>query len=247
FGSSAGGMRVSYSLPYPYWPKIIKQNFSQKSAITNQLESLVLPWTSSVEIVASEEGGVKAEELVKSTEHAWTVQGRYDLNPQQRFYQTPSERKSYPLAVELSGKFKSFYAGKEIPKVENDDKKKSSSSENESERKTVEESKETKIIVVGNSNFIANNILGGLGGRQAEANMIFFQNLVDWLTLGEELINIRSRGVTDRPLKENLSEATKSFIKFSCTLGVPIVIVIFAFVRFYMRKRTKRLFESYQA
>jgi len=247
FGSNVGGMSVSYSLPYPYWPKIIKKNFSQTHPITNQLESLVLPWTSSVETVVKEDAEITTEELVKSTEHAWTVQGRYDLNPQQRFYQTPSERKSYPLAVELNGKFKSFYAGKEIPKVESDDEEKPSSPESESEHKTLEESKETQIIVVGNSNFIANNILGGLGGRQAEANIIFFQNLVDWLTLGEELINIRSRGVTDRPLKENLSAATKSFIKFSCTLGIPIVIVIFAFVRFYMRKRAKRLFESYQA
>jgi ABC-type uncharacterized transport system involved in gliding motility auxiliary subunit len=247
FGSNVGGMSVSYSLPYPYWPRIIKKNFSQTHPITNQLESLVLPWTSSVEVVAAKGGEVKAEELVKSTEHAWTVQGQYDLNPQQRFDQTPSERKSYPLAVELSGKFKSFYAGKEIPKVESTGEEKYSSSENESGRKTLEESKETQIIVVGNSNFIANNILGGLGGSQANANMIFFQNTVDWLTLGEELINIRSRGVTDRPLKEDLSEATKSFIKFSCTLGLPIIIVIFAFVRFYMRKRTKRLFESYQA
>ena len=247
FGSNVGGMSVSYSLPYPYWPKIVKKNFSQKHPITNQLESLVLPWTSSVEAVVKEGDEIKTEELIKSTEHAWTVQGRYDLNPQQRFYQTPSERKSYPLAVELNGKFKSFYAGKEIPEVESDDEEKSSSSEGESERKTIEESKETQIIVVGNSNFIANNILGGLGGSQAGANMIFFQNLVDWLTLGEELINIRSRGVTDRPLKEDLPEATKSFIKFSCTLGVPIIIVIFASVRFYMRKRTKRLFESYQA
>ena len=247
FGSNVGGMSVSYSLPYPYWPKIMKNNFSQTHPITNQLESLVLPWTSSVEVAVKEGSGVKAEELVKSTEHAWTVQGQYDLNPQQRFYQTPSERKSYPLAVELSGKFKSFYAGKEIPKVESTGGEKSSPSENESERKTLEESKETQIIVVGDSNFIANNILGGLGGSQANANMIFFQNTVDWLTLGDELINIRSRGVTDRPLKEDLSEATKSFIKFSCTLGIPIIIVIFAFVRFYMRKRTKKLFESYQA
>ncbi|MBM3241724.1 hypothetical protein FJZ31_36075 [Candidatus Poribacteria bacterium] len=247
FGSNIGGMSVSYSLPYPYWPRIIKKNFSQTHPITNQLESLVLPWTSSVEVVAAKGGEIKAEELVKSTQHAWTVQGQYDLNPQQRFSQTPSERKSYPLAVELSGKFKSFYAGKDIPKVESTGEEKSSSSENEAGRKTLGESKETQIIVVGNANFIANNILGGLGGSQANANMIFFQNLVDWLTLGEELINIRSRGVTDRPLKEDLSEATKSFIKYFCTLGIPIIVVIFAFVRFYLRRRTKRLFESYQA
>ena len=246
FGSSVGGMRVSYSLPYHYWPKIIKRNLSQEHSITNQLESLVMPWTSSLEITVAENSEIKSEKLVNSTNQAWTVQGRYDLNPQQKFYQTPSDRKSYTLAVELSGKFKSFYAGKEIPKIEIDDAEEPAPSESESERTTIEASQETQIIVVGNSNFIANNILGGLG-RQAEGNMIFFQNSIDWLTLGEELINIRSRGVTDRPLKEDLSEATKSVIKFFCTLGIPIVIIIFAVVRFYMRKRTKKMFESYQA
>lgn len=244
FGRSTGGMTISYSVPYYYWPKIIKKKFAPHS-ITSQLENLVLPWTSALEIIAPEGGEVKVTELVKSTEHSWTAQSPYNLDPQQRFYQTPSDRKSHPLAVELSGKFKSFYAGKEIPKVESSDEESASSPPpDDSVRETIEASPETQIIVIGNSNFASNGILMQL--PRGQSNMIFFQNIVDWLTLGDELINIRSREVTDRPLKENLSEATKGLVQFICVLGVPIIIFIFGIVRFFLRKRAKKLFEAYR-
>ena len=147
--------------------------------------------------------------------------------------------------MELSGKFKSFYAGKEIPKVESSDEESTSSPPpDDSARETITESPEAQIIVIGNSNFASNGILMQL--PRGQSNMIFFQNIVDWLTLGDELINIRSREVTDRPLKENLSEATKGLVQFICVLGVPIIIFVFGIVRFFLRKRAKKLFEAYR-
>jgi len=225
--------------PYPLFPKVLKDNFNKEHIITSQLESLPLPWTSSLEIVAPKSDELKAVELANTSEAAWEMHSPYNLNPQQQFYQTPSDLKTLTLAVELSGKFKSFYADKDIPKVEKDDEEGGKEEPDDSKRETIREVENTKIIVIGNSNFINNSNLSG-------DNSVFFLNAVDWLTLGEDLVNIRSRTATERPLKE-VSSGIKNFIKFICTLGIPIIVIALGVVKFLMRRRAKKMFEVYSA
>ena len=67
-------------------------------------------------------------------------------------------------------------------------------------------------------------------------------NVVDWLTLGESLIGIRSRTVTSRPLKE-IGEGAKATIRFLCTFGIPIILIIWGLLRRYAR-RPRRQFSG---
>ncbi|MCZ6678704.1 MAG: GldG family protein [Candidatus Poribacteria bacterium] len=229
---------ITYSLPYPYWVKVIKPNFSKDHIITGQLERLTLPWPSSLELLSGADESIEMVELAKTSNAGWTVQSPYNIDPNNRLSPPTSKRGTYTVAAALSGVFKSFYANKEIPTVE------SSESEDDElpkptdeERTTKTESEPTQIIVVGNSRFLQQGRPDG---------QIFFLNTVDWLTLGEDLINIRSHGVTDRPLKE-VSESEKFFLKFLSIAGVPILVVVFGLVRFFLRRRAKRLVEIYGA
>ncbi len=222
---------------YPLFPKVAKNSFNKEHIITSQLESLTLFYTSSLEIVAKESDELKAVALAKSSEAAWEMRSPYNLNPQQKFYRTPSDLKSLTLAVELSGKLRSFYADKDIPKVEKGDEEGSKEEPDDSKRETIKDVANTQIIVIGNSIFIDNM-------RLANENRVFFLNTVDWLTLGEELVNIRSRTATERPLKE-ISSGAKNFIKFICTLGIPIIVIVVGMVKFLMRRRAKKMFEVY--
>ena len=45
---------MTFIQPYIYFVKVIKPNFSKEHAVTNQLEELTLPWTSSVDILTKE-------------------------------------------------------------------------------------------------------------------------------------------------------------------------------------------------
>jgi len=101
-------------------------------------------------------------------------------------------------------------------------------------RETIKESPESQIVVIGNSRFISNNFL-----TQFKDNQVFLLNIVDWLTLGEQLIGIRSRGATDRPLKE-IKEYEKTLIKSLNMFGVPLLLILFGMLRFYLRRRKKR-------
>jgi len=67
-----------------------------------------------------------------------------------------------------------------------------------------------------------------------------FQNIVDWFTIGDYLIDIRSRETGDRPL-EIVSDKTKVAVRYLNTFAVPLLVALFGLLQFYLRKRRKRL------
>ena len=224
--------------PYPYFVKIVKPNFSKEHSITNQLEVLTLPWTSSLEIVSKE--GITATSLAKTGESGQSVQGYYNLMPNAPL--PSAESKAYTVAVALEGEFKSFYADKEIPPVPTapdeanaSDDQTLTPAQDADAGTTKTESEQTQIIVVGTAQFLTQLRPDGVN---------FFLNTVDWLTLGDALIGIRSHTITDRPLRE-VSEIEKNFIKYLCIVGVPLIVIVFGLLRYFLKRRAKRFVETY--
>ena len=224
--------------PYPYFVKIIKPNFSAEHSITNQLEAVTLPWTSSLEIVAKE--GIAATPLAKTSEFGQSTQGYYNLMPNSPI--PDAELQAYTVAVALEGKFRSFYADKEIPPVataadatDTAETETSTPVEPTETRATKTESEQTQIVVMGTAQFLSQLRPDGIN---------FFLNTVDWLTLGDALIGIRSHTITDRPLRE-ASEIEKNFIRYLCIIGIPLLVVIFGLLRYSLKRRAKQLVETY--
>ncbi len=196
FSTGSFPFRVNYFL----WPKIIKENFNQDKAMVAKLESLVLPWTSSLDILKDS----LVTPLVKTSSNSWSQEQNFNLGPEQ---QPPSKSSldQKVIAALISGKLESPYSDKNTDS--------------------------SNVIVVGDSDFINQNFL-----NYSPANMIFFQNLVDSLSLDTDLINIRSQGVTDRPIKE-LSNSERSLIKYLNIFGVTVVVIVFGMVRYYVRRK----------
>lgn len=179
-----------------------------------------------------------ASVLARTSPQAWTVSGRYDLNPQQRFSPIGGETSAHILAVALSGRFSSFYQDREVPPLgpqtdpNAEDGEDAGSLEAAATETPILESPETQMIVVGNAQFATDSFLG-----QFPANAIFFMNAIDWMTIGDYLISIRSRGATARPLQP-ISDTARSLIKLACIAGVPLLVIIFGLIRFTIRRRT---------
>lgn len=223
----------TFTLPYPFWPKLIAKNLAQNNHITAKLESVTLPWCSSIRsTLSTQDTIVKMQVLAKTTEQSWTMSEPYNLNPQQQF--RPTGQQSWPVAVLLEGAFSSYFLGKPIPQAVSKDTLKKAAVNNA----TKEKSPRTSLIIIGDSDFLTDQNLSRFG-----ENLLLFLNAADYLTLDESLISIRSRGKTDRPLKQ-VSEGTKNFIKFINMFGVCILIVGFGLVRFYIRHRDKKIFEA---
>ena len=197
----------TFSTNYPFWPKIAKDGFDQENVAVAKLESLVLPWASSLEILTDKiNENNKVSYLVRTTDKAWSQDNNFNLNPQQTFAPSNGQRQ-LTLAVSVFGEFNSAF----------DDSKTGTS----------------RLIVVGDSDFVKDSF-----ARNNSNNLIFFQNLVDSLSLDEDLINIRSKGITDRPIKE-LSDGGKSAVRYLNIFGLTVVVVLFGMLRYYMRRRSR--------
>jgi ABC-type uncharacterized transport system involved in gliding motility auxiliary subunit len=224
---------------YGYGLAESSEGLSSEHIITSELEKLVLPWASSLELLPIEGDSIQATALAKTSNFAWTTQSPYNLDPSvptNQFDSSGSASNAYTVAAALSGVFKSFYAGKEIPPVDLDESEADETPKSAADdRQTKTESEPTQIIVVGNSKFLEQGRPDG---------QLFFLNAVDWLTLGEDLISIRSHAITERPLRE-VSESEKTFIRFICVFGIPLIVVAFGLLRYFLRRRAKRLVEAY--
>lgn len=213
-GFSSGYMQ--FFLPYPFWPKLIKENFLKDHPIVAKLQSISLPWVSS--LAENPKEGVELKILATTSANGATMNFPINLDPQQNF--NPTEQKKIPIIIEAKAKFKSAYADQEIP-------------EGTEGPKIRQAEKESQIIVLANSNFINDDYI-----KRFPDNLVFFQNAVDYLTLDSDLINIRSKALTDRPLKK-LSDNAKTWIKVINIGLIPLLVIIFGIVRFYLRKRNK--------
>ncbi|MEW6535936.1 MAG: Gldg family protein [Candidatus Auribacterota bacterium] len=226
---------------YPYFVKAFKQNFDTTNPIVRGLETLTFPWTSSIGLIERKVKDASVIKLVQSSENAWTQKGRYDLNPKQDFNVPPDQEAQYILAAIVENSFSSYFAGKEIPpaqKSEETPEQAEPPAEHSEPEQIIEYSPTTNIMVIGGSYFITTDSL-----RRFNSNAVFFLNAVDWLTQGEDLIGIRTRNVTERPVRE-LSEKVISFIKFINIFGVSLMVISAGLFRMYWRKREKRMYET---
>jgi ABC-2 type transport system permease protein len=230
---------MRFSLPYMLWPMVLKENLADTSPITNQLERVVFPWTSSIALKEPSGGPVEVTVLAKSSEQSWSEERRFNLDPQQRFLPM-TDTGPRNLAVLLEGTFESYYAGREAPAA-TAVKAAEEGSEGETlevvetpPHQRVDRSPSTQIVVIGDSRLGEQSYLG-----QFPENRTFLLNVVDWLTLGESLIGIRSRAVTSRPIKE-VGEGTRATIRFTATFGVPLALIIWGLMRRYLNRRRRR-------
>jgi ABC-type uncharacterized transport system involved in gliding motility auxiliary subunit len=238
-GFNAGFMR--FMIPYPYWPRIVKDGLNSENPIVAKLESVVFPWTSALAPSELKPETVEFTRLAWTSDASWEVTGMYNLNPQQQWQPEPDKLKSYTVAAALTGKFKSYFADLPVPPAPADTAGTASPPPPEEEKLT--ESADTQLIVVGTAQMVGNNFLG-----QFPSNLTFFENAIDWVAIGNDLIAIRSRSVSERPLDPTIlkdeAEGKRTTIKFAGTFGMPILLTLFGVVRWLARRRQKSVFET---
>ena len=73
----------------------------------------------------------------------------------------------------------------------------------------------------------------------APGNVAWLLNVVDWLTLDENLIAIRSRSLVDRTIKNERLGTDKSYaatIRFLNILIMPVLVIILGLIIFFKRR-----------
>ena len=102
--------------------------------------------------------------------------------------------------------------------------------------------KSSRMVVFGDGDFA----LSKNRGQLPPDNVNLFTNSIDWLSDQTGLMDLRTKGVTSRPI-DKLEESTKIFLKYINFILPILVIVLYGFIRKHKRLslRLKRKNESY--
>lgn len=105
--------------------------------------------------------------------------------------------------------------------------------------------KDSKIILVSDGDFAVNG--PQRGAQLPPDNVNFIVNSIDWLSDETGLIDLRTKEVTSRPIKE-LSDGSKTFLKWFNFIAPIILILIYGLIRVQMNrnKRIKRMEVNYE-
>lgn len=104
----------------------------------------------------------------------------------------------------------------------------------------------SKIVVVADGDFVINGA-DEQARRQQPDNINLLANSIDWLSDDTGLIDLRTKGVTSRPIDE-LDDSTKQILKYT-NFALPLLFaVVYGLVRFQQNriKRLKRMSLNYE-
>lgn len=244
-----GPFTMNVAVPYPYFVRLGADGFDKKITAVSTLSDVVLPWPSSLTLLVDQSGkdstqaksaqdNVNATVLAHSSAKSWSVTGSYDLNPQQQWTPPMDNLKQYNLVAYLSGNFKSYFAGKPVPPVK--EATNDTLSQIQLNQPAEDLNREVKpsntnghLIVVGDQDFISGQNAG------QPSNVAMLLNMVDWLSLDDNLISIRSRSITDRTIESDLlkkDSKAPNFIRLVNIVGMPLVVVVIGLVIFFNRR-----------
>ena len=101
----------------------------------------------------------------------------------------------------------------------------------------------SKMVVFSDGDFAVNG--EGQGAQQLQPdNVSLMSNAIDWLSDDTGLIELRTKGVTSRPLSAQLEDGTKTLVKYANFLIPIILIILFGVIRFQYKKKIRNIIKS---
>ena len=219
------GFNIQSQVPFPYLP--IAADFNKDNMMVKDLQGLVLFFVSSVDTAGLAAKNLHGEILMRSSKESGRQTGFFMFDPLQRYQREDFAEKGIPLAALVYGQFKSYYAGKEIPRD-------TSAGATPPSGNTIPMSPPSRIVLVGDGDFPRDQYLSN------RDNLTFFANMVDYLVDDAGLITIRSKDVSMPPL-EQVSDGTKKILKYANLVVPPLLVLGYGLFRWRVRKARKKM------
>jgi ABC-type uncharacterized transport system involved in gliding motility auxiliary subunit len=214
FGSG-GGAR--------YTPTVLSLNrtaFSRDDIVTGQIETLLYAFGGAFQLKVPE--NLKVTELVRSSPNSMLVDNQNATKSGDEATRAfkPSGN-AMPLALRLTGKFKTAFPEGLIEEAEKAAGKQEDSKKPVAGTPALRESPENSVIVVGDVDMLADGAavdVQEVFGRKivvpSNGNLAFALGMVEQFAAGDDLISLRSRAAAFRPLtvvRELEAEAQKEY------------------------------------
>ncbi|MCL2844572.1 MAG: GldG family protein [Chitinivibrionia bacterium] len=229
-----GGVR-NVPTEYPFWVRVNEDGFNRNVAPLAAMRSIIFPWASPVMVSPNLDSATIADTLIMSSQYSVLRAAPLNENmpplriaPNQNwefFFERAMQDGTlmrYPMAIRLSGRINSVFSDTTFIQPLD-------------ERELLLYTTRGTAIIIGNADFLSAEV----GTPQ---NLPLLMNLVDWLTLDDDLITVRSRNMIDRSLQQfnmmggaNFNNAT--LIRVLNIVLMPLIIVIVGLALFIKRKK----------
>lgn len=210
---------------YPYFPYMTKEELNQNHETTRNLVGLIMQWTSPVITREDSTNSLNFDTLVTTTKESFMKEPPLMLAPNQKwdriFARAERHNKDIgkkPVAVVATGQFKRFFTDA----IEKDS----------TDTTTIdEETPESRLVLIGSDNFVTRDGV-------AANNLVFIENLADWLRTDNSLISIRTKNSIDRSLPKWDVTKVKAIVKRTRLWNIftaPILMLLMGLIVFIRR------------
>ena len=205
---------------YPYFPIITTTGFEEGNLAFRGVQELVIPWANPIRLTAKKDSegearlderglpivelpeGLQGSYIAWTTKNAWTstetnIVPNSQL-PKAQWFAKPDDAKTQrlPLAVNIQGRFKSYFTDRPDPNREAIDGTVVDAEPDKSGRTVLTSADSARIIAIGSSEMLSDK------GAAFPFHLAFLQNLIDWSLEDTDLLAIRSAGAFAKTLRE---------------------------------------------
>lgn len=233
-GQRVGPFALSVPIKVPNQILVTNEMMRKDMPLMNRLPSLFYMWGSALEISPDALGAAKLKEtlMFSSSKRSWKVSSDgSNLKKELLTFPKGNPEGKFPLGVMLEGNFSITFQSA-IPPWPNQETQTPAQSQEAAPALTP---KPGKLIIIGCSKMFTDQLITGAG------NLNLFANIVDGLTLGTDVIQIRSNTLTSRELKK-LTTTQKVWYKFTAIFLVPFLLVLYGSGRLIIRRKEKQLY-----
>ncbi|WP_045825825.1 Gldg family protein [Teredinibacter turnerae] len=228
---------------YPFFAEVREQGLNQDSPVTSGLVQLTVPWASPIALNGSKNAKREVLKLVETSAGSW-LSSSTDISPKanpdgSQGFAPGAAAGAQLVAAAITGRFDSYYAGKESPLLKDPvtpEGDESATPEDQQETEVIgsviEHSPESARLVVISSNSFAEEavlrMLGSMAGTSYVNPLQMMVNIADWSLDDEGLLSIRSRGHFNRTLPP-MEDATRETWEM-----VNYVLAVFGLISVYL-------------
>jgi ABC-2 type transport system permease protein len=215
---------ITMPVNYPLIPSLT--DLSREHPIVRDLHEMLSPFTSSLEVIDPLPAGVEASVLASASATAGRIRGAVSADPLAYRVLAPGERTGpCPVAVAMTGSFRSLFADKAIPPAPEETVSAEDVAIDDPASK-ISDGAPARIVVVGSADMVANNAT-------------FVSNLADWLVQDTSLIRIRSRSL--QLPRMNRPEARRVHLLKALNALVPSGVLLLLGGGIWFRRRPKAM------
>ena len=210
---------------YPFYP--VASDFNSREPLVRNLPSVAFSYVSSLDTRLATIRGVSARVIVSSSRQSRRFPAdSADTDPRHPILPSQYTESTIPLGAVVEGSFRSAFTDSRDPSVRQLVQQTLGS-------RLVTRSPATRVVVVGDGDFVLDSKLHG------HDNVAFAINMVDWLVGDTLLTSIRSRDVAPQQLIE-LPEETKTFAKYLSFASPPGMVIALGLLWLVIKSARRR-------